>query len=96
MPALHERSKAGTVFDRESPDRAHHGRPWTQTGAPGTDFTASARAPKRTGNTEPVVVVAVSGVVPVAVGRADVPRVVVPGTAAQHVETGAGQAPKSG
>ena len=38
--------------------------------------------------TEPVVVVPVAGDVPVAVGGAEVPRLVVPGAAAQHTQAG--------
>ena len=73
--------------------RARHDHPWTLVRAPGAPLRLPARAAERAGNTEPVVVVPVSSRVPVAVRGAEVPRFVVPGTAAQNALTGGGQAP---
>ena len=67
---------------------ARHDRPWTLGRAPGGPMRPPARAVERAGNTEAVVVVPVPGGVPVAVGGAEVPRVVVPGAAAQHTPAG--------
>ena len=55
-----------------------------------------ARAVERAGNPKPVVVVPVCGGDPVAVGGAEVPRLVVPGTAAQHALAGGRSGPRDG
>ena len=72
----------------------HHDRPWTLTGAPGGPVGTPAPAAERAGNAEPVVVVPVAGGVPVAVRGAEVPRFVVPGTAAQHPPAGGRSGPR--
>ena len=57
-------------------------------------MTAAAQTMGRARNAEPVVVVPVPGVVPVAVGRTEVPGVVDPGTAPQHAPTGRRSGPR--
>src|SRR5262249_52770183 len=52
----------------------------------GRDRDPAGSGTKRAGNTEPDIVVAVVGLVPVAVGRAEVLWIVVPGTAAQNAK----------
>jgi len=51
------------------------------------DLDHAGSSDKRTGDPESVVVVPVVGGVPVAVGGAEVPWIVVPGTAAEHPAT---------
>src|SRR5215467_14295445 len=50
------------------------------------DHDPAGSGTKRAGNTKPGIVVAVVGLVPVAVGRAEVLWIIVPGTAAQNAE----------
>jgi len=73
--------------------RAHHGRPWTP-----LQLARPVRGPAgsgggRAGNTKTDVVVPVVGLVPVAICRAQVPWIVVPGTAAQHTRRGTARLP---
>ncbi len=86
------------VETRQEKRRAsdHHDRPWTLVCAPVVPVRTPVRAVERTGDTEAAVVVTVSGCVPVAVRGAEVPRVVVPGTAAQHTLTGERSGPRDG
>ena len=63
---------------------SQHERPWTLAGSPEYPLRHSALASKRTGDPESAVVVSVPCLVPVAIGGAQVPRFVVPGTATQH------------
>ena len=78
---------------RGAPSRSHHDRPWTLGRSPRCPVRQPALTGERTGHPKPVVVVAVSGVVPVAVGRAKVPRIVVPGAAAHHPTVGGRSGP---
>ena len=75
---------------------AHHDRPWTLVHAPGAPVRTSAPAVERAGDAEPVVVVPVSGRVPVAVRRAEVPRFVVPRPAAKNAPAGGRSGPRDG
>jgi len=78
---------------RSAPDHAHHEQPWTLLCTLPVSVKARTLAAKRTraklprnrpSHTEAVVPVPVAGLVPVAVGGAEVLRIVVPGTATQH------------
>ena len=84
-PAPRPRAAAGQEGRRVF---ARHDRPWTLTGAPGGPVRPPVRASERADHTKAGVVVPVSGVVPVAVRRAEVPRVVVPGPAAENATSG--------
>jgi hypothetical protein len=59
-------------------------RPWTLRGAPAETMITAALAMKRAGKAEANIVVPVRGRVPVPVGGAEVLRIVVPGTTADH------------
>src|SRR5262245_59252057 len=72
---------------RRTPDRAHHGRPWTLRARPVRTWWHRLRLLKRARDPEADSVVPVVGGVPVALGRAEILRIVVPGTAAQDTAT---------
>ena len=59
-------------------------RPWTLRGAPAETMITATLAMKRAGKAETNIVVPVRGRVPVPVGGAEVLRIVVPGTTADH------------
>ena len=59
-------------------------RPWTLLGAPAETMMTAALAMKRAGKAETNIVVPVRGRVPFPVGGAEVLRIVVPGTTADH------------
>ena len=74
----HRREAKGT------PPLPHHDRPWTLRCTPGNTVVLPVLADERAGNSKTPIVVPVFDPVPVAIGRAEVPRFVVPRTATQH------------
>ncbi len=76
--------KTATTQDGAAPRAtpAHHGRPWTHLVLAPDVRERRDSGGERAGHAETEIVVAVRGIVPVAVRRAEVVRIVVPGTAA--------------